>query len=43
VVGGLGDVFGIPWALLGLAALPLVGLLSLVPTLRRSGLRAPVS
>ena len=29
--------------LLGLAALPLVGLLSLVPTLRRSGLRDPVS
>ncbi len=43
VVGGLGDVFGIPWALLGLTALPLVGLLSLVPALRRSGLRAPVS
>ena len=43
VVGGLGDVFGMPWALLGLAALPLVGLLSLVPALRRSGLRAPVS
>ena len=43
VVGGLGDVFGISWALLGLTVLPLVGLLSLVPALRRSGFRAPVS
>ena len=43
VVGGLGEVFGISWALLGLTVLPLVGLLSLVPALRRSGLRAPAS
>jgi MFS family permease len=43
VVGGLGDVFGISWALLGLTVLPLLGLVSLVPALRRSGLRAPVA
>jgi predicted MFS family arabinose efflux permease len=43
VVGGLGDVFGISWALLGLTVLPLLGLVSLVPALRRSGPRAPVA
>ena len=33
VVGGLGDVLGMPTALLLLAALPLVGLVALVPQL----------
>ena len=36
VVGGLGDVLGMAPALLMLAALPLVGLVALVPQLRRS-------
>jgi len=33
VVGGLGDVLGMPTALLLLAALPLIGLVALVPQL----------
>ena len=36
VVGGLGDVLGMPTALLLLAALPLLGLVALVPNLRSS-------
>jgi MFS family permease len=36
VVGGLGDVLGMPTALLMLAALPLLGLAALTPNLRRS-------
>ena len=36
VVGGLGDVLGMPTALLILAALPLLGLAALVPQLRRA-------
>ncbi|WP_235735978.1 MFS transporter [Nocardioides alcanivorans] len=35
VVGGVGEVFGIPHSLLLLAALPLIGLIALVPMLRR--------
>ncbi len=35
VVGGLGDVLGMPGALLLLAALPLAGLVALVPQLSR--------
>ena len=36
VVGGLGDVLGMPTALLMLAALPLLGLVALTPNLRRA-------
>jgi MFS family permease len=36
VVGGVGDVLGIPTALLLLAALPLLGLAALAPQLRRA-------
>lgn len=36
VVGGLGDVIGIPGSLLVLAALPLLGLVALLPMLRPS-------
>jgi MFS family permease len=36
VVGGLGDVLGMPTALLILAALPLLGLVALTPQLRRA-------
>ena len=39
VVGGLGDVLGMPTALLLLAALPLIGLVALVPQLARAGVR----
>jgi MFS family permease len=35
VVGGLGDVIGLPASILALTALPLLGLLLLVPNLRR--------
>ena len=37
VVGGLGDVLGMGWALLMLALLPVAGLLALVPLLRTRG------
>ena len=36
VVGGLGDVIGLPWSLALLALLPLLGLLALAPHLRSS-------
>jgi MFS family permease len=36
VVGGLGDVWGMPTALLLLAVLPLLGLVALTPNLRRA-------
>ncbi|WP_460800137.1 MFS transporter [Nocardioides pacificus] len=44
VVGGLGDVWGMAWALLLLAALPALGLVALAPTLReqRAASGAPV-
>lgn len=35
VVGGLGEVVGLPWSLAVLAALPLLGLMVLAPQLRR--------
>ncbi|WP_122818774.1 MFS transporter [Nocardioides pantholopis] len=35
VVGGLGGVVGIPWSFVVLAALPVLGLVALVPELRR--------
>ena len=40
VVGGLGDVVGLPWSLAVLAALPLLGLVVLAPLLRRTGVPA---
>lgn len=43
VVGGLGDVFGIDWSLVALALLPLVGLTVLLPMLRVTRPREPVS
>ncbi len=43
VVAGLGDVIGIPASLAVLAALPLVGLLALVPEIRRSRALAPTA
>ena len=36
VVGGLGDVIGLPWSLAALALLPLLGLVVLAPRLRRA-------
>ena len=42
VVGGLGDVLGMPGALLLLAVLPVAGLVALVPQLRREPASASV-
>lgn len=41
VVGGAGDVIGVPLALALLAALPVLGLVALVPELRRAPERVP--
>ncbi|WP_435746357.1 MFS transporter [Nocardioides sp. SYSU DS0663] len=41
MVGGVGDVLGIPASLLVLAVLPLLGLIALVPELRRSSTAQP--
>lgn len=40
VVAGLGEVIGIPGSLAALAVLPVLGLVALLPDLRRSGVRA---
>ncbi|QIX25599.1 MFS transporter [Nocardioides sp. JQ2195] len=42
VVGGLGDLVGMPQGLLVLAALPLAGLVALAPLLRTPATRSPV-